>query len=221
MGNAERLKKLNAGTLVLVFAGLAELVKVQGFAEVVNGSAEADQFGIEMSFGEFSRDAVNQRARCVVDENEMGQETRRRRDLLENARGLGRQGSVPAGGERIGLGHSRKMRMLFERPDQSFDFRQCGCEGSATVGIRCPLRKNVFALKVEGLAAAFGCRAFFGGKAPFCFAHGGLSGAHRFLISGVCHLLFHRFTFPAARHMFILRAMSKRRTTKKTASNQI
>jgi len=110
---------------------------------------------------------------------------------------------------------------LFKRFNQLLNLSQSGCQCRAAIGIGCSLRKDVFALKVERLSLPLGCGAFFGGEAPFFFTHWNLSGTRRFLLGGVRHLLFHRFTFPTAGHIFILRAKSKRRTTLGLASNQI
>ena len=76
-------------------------------------------------------------------------------------------------------------------------------------------------MKVERLSLAFGCGALFGSLPPFFFTHWNLSGARGLALGSVCHLLFHRFTFPTAGHIFILRAIRKRRTTFVAASNQI
>lgn len=67
----------------------------------------------------------------------------------------------------------------------------------------------------------FGRSALLGSQPPLVFTHHhllGIWGAGRFAFSGIGHLLFHRFTFPTSRHIFILRAVSKRRTTLAIAS---
>jgi len=63
------------------------------------------------------------------------------------------------------------MQVLIECGELRLDFSQRGLQGGAACGIRGPLRENVFALKVEGLATAFGCGTILDGKAPFCFTH--------------------------------------------------
>jgi len=99
---------------MFVFAGLGKFLGMDRLSDVMDGSAEADEVGVELRCRKFSGDAVDQNGRSVVDENEVRQETRRRRDLLENAQGFLRQRSVLAGGERIRLSHPCRMQVLIE-----------------------------------------------------------------------------------------------------------
>lgn len=63
------------------------------------------------------------------------------------------------------------MQVLIECGELRLDFGQRRLQCCATGWVGGALRKNVFALEVEGLAAAFGCGAVFDDKTPFCFAH--------------------------------------------------
>jgi len=63
------------------------------------------------------------------------------------------------------------MTKLVECGELRLDFSQGRFQGGAASGIGGSLREDVFALKVEGLAAAFGCGTVLGSKAPFCFTH--------------------------------------------------
>jgi hypothetical protein len=123
-GNAEGLKEFEAGALMFVFAGFSEFVRVNCLADVVNGGAEADQVGVEVRFGEFGRNALDQSAGGVVDNNQMGEETRRRGDLLKDVQCFGRQRLVLAGGERVRLSHPCRMRVLIECGELRLDLSQ-------------------------------------------------------------------------------------------------
>jgi hypothetical protein len=85
VGNTQGLEKFETGPLMFVFAGLGEFFGVHGFSDVVDGGAEENEVGVEMCCRKFGGDAVDQGARGVVDENEVGQEARRCGDLPENA----------------------------------------------------------------------------------------------------------------------------------------
>ena len=124
------------------------------------------------------------------------------RDFIENAHGFVRQRLVFARGQIVSSVEG--IRLLLERLKLRLDLRQRRLQRCAARRIRSALRKNVFALKCQGLPPSLRCGTFFGGEAPFLFAHAGLSGAHG-LLGSAGNLLFHRFTFPTARHMFILR----------------
>ena len=113
------------------------------------------------------------------------------------------------------------MQVLIECGELRLDFSQRGLQGGAACGIRGPLRENVFALKVQSLFLPFGCGSPLSGLPSFFLTHLCLSGARGLAFGGICHLLFHRFTFPTTRHIFILRAYAKRRTALEPASNQI
>jgi hypothetical protein len=53
--------------------GFAELFTMYRLADVVSGSAKSNQLGVELEPGEFGRDAVDQRARGVMNQNKMRQ----------------------------------------------------------------------------------------------------------------------------------------------------
>jgi hypothetical protein len=86
--DAEGLEQFKPGTLMIVLAGFDELVGVQGFADVMNGGAEADQVGTEVGFWKFGSDAVDQRAGSVMDEHEVSDQTRRSKETLTDAHGV-------------------------------------------------------------------------------------------------------------------------------------
>ena len=88
--DAEGLEQFKPGTLMIVLARFDELVGVQGFADVMDGGAEADQVVIEVGFWKFGCDAIDQRAGGVVDENEVSDEARRSGETLTDAHGVRR-----------------------------------------------------------------------------------------------------------------------------------
>jgi NADPH:quinone reductase-like Zn-dependent oxidoreductase len=63
-------------------------------------------------------------------------------------------------------------------------------------------------LKIQCLPAPLSCGTFLGGLPPFFLTHQSLSSTRRFAIGSFRYLFLNRFTFPTARHIFILRAFA-------------
>ena len=101
-------------------------------------------------------------------------------------------------------GSGSRFLFLLQSRDLRFDLRQRRFERCPPPRIRCPLRQNVFALKIQCLFLPLCNSTPLNSKPSFFFPHRDLFWT-RLLFGGVRYLLLHRFTFPTARHIFILR----------------
>ena len=120
-----------------------------------------------------------------------------------------------------GVQRSCSVKALLQFPDLRLNLRQRGCQRRPSCRARRSLRKNILPLQIQCLFPALRRGAPFDGQPPFFLTHHGPFRAGRFFLGGVRYLLFHRFTFPAARHIFIVRAPQKRRTALRPASNYL
>jgi hypothetical protein len=98
-------------------------------------------------------------------------------------------------------------RALVKRLNLRLNLRQSSFKRRPPRRTRSPLRKNILPLQHKSLFLPLFDGANFIGGAPLIFTHEA-TGCLSFLRS-ICHLFLHRFTFPSASHIFILRGFGR------------